>query len=58
MAYRKNKRNGNESSFCFQCSDFPCETLNKHGLFGEKCIRTLEEIRDEGLEDWIKKNYG
>ena len=27
-------------------------------FFGEKCIRTLEEIRDEGLEDWIKKNYG
>jgi len=44
--------------FCFQCEEFPCKTLREHELFGEKYIRRLEEIRNEGLENWIKRNYG
>ena len=44
--------------FCFQCPEFPCKTLTEHELFGERCIKKFEEIRDEGLENWIKRNYG
>ena len=44
--------------FCFQCPEFPCKTLSEHELFGEKYVRRLKEIRDEGLENWIRRNFG
>lgn len=48
--------------FCFQCEEFPCKLLSEHELFGElfgeKYVRRLREIKEEGLESWIKRNYG
>ena len=38
-------------TFCYECSDFPCETLKKY----PKHIQELNRIRKLGLEGWIRK---
>ena len=40
-------------SFCYERADFPCPTLEKFPEF----VRDLREIRDTGLEDWIKRKW-
>jgi len=37
--------------FCYECSQFPCDTLEKFS----KRIETLNEMKKLGLESWIKK---
>ncbi len=41
--------------FCYECPKFPCETFAKHPLFGERFISIQKEIKELGLEEWIKK---
>ncbi|MDH5447573.1 MAG: DUF3795 domain-containing protein [Candidatus Bathyarchaeota archaeon] len=36
---------------CYECNDFPCETLKKF----PKRVKELNEIRNMGLESWIKR---
>jgi hypothetical protein len=38
-------------SVCYECSEFPCETLEKHPERKEE----LTQISQLGLENWIKK---
>lgn len=37
--------------FCYECSDFPCETLKKF----PKCVNESKEIKTIGIENWIKQ---
>jgi len=37
--------------FCYECNDFPCETLKKF----PKRVDELNEIGKMGLESWIKQ---
>jgi len=38
--------------FCYECSEFPCDVLEKY----PRRVEELNEIKEMGLEDWIKKN--
>lgn len=38
--------------FCYECSEFPCDVLEKY----PRHVEELNEIKEMGLEDWIKKN--
>jgi hypothetical protein len=42
---------GKKVRFCYECSQFPCSTLEKF----PKRIETLNEMKRLGLESWIKK---
>ncbi len=43
---------------CIECESFPCDELkNNPGVIKFGCIQNLEEIRDRGLEAWIKKQW-
>ena len=46
--------------YCFECSEFPCENLEKlDSRYREKydmsMIKNLEFIEDNGIEDFLKK---
>lgn len=38
--------------FCYECSEFPCDVLEKY----PRRVEELNEIKEMGLEDWIKEN--
>jgi hypothetical protein len=45
--------------FCYECSDFPCERLQKidnryRTTYGISFIRNLEEIRDAGIRTFLE----
>jgi len=37
--------------FCYECVDFPCETLKRF----PKRVEHLSQLKQEGLESWIKR---
>jgi len=37
--------------FCFECEDFPCETVKRY----RNRVELLEELRELGVENWIRK---
>ncbi len=46
-------------NFCFECRDFPCGTnlWGKTKSFGEKWMNQLREMKEIGVEEWIKKQW-
>jgi len=40
--------------FCFECSEYPCDILEKF----KGCTDRLNQIRDMGIEEWVKKQLG
>lgn len=42
--------------FCFECTEFPCSRWGKWP-FGEEKMRTLKEIEEIGVEEWVKKQW-
>ena len=50
----------NEVEYCYQCSDFPCEQLQKldgkyRERFGMSMIDNLEYIRENGMEKFLQQ---
>jgi len=48
--------------FCFECPEFPCERnwseKSKHAnIFTPKKIERLQEMKEIGVEEWIKKQW-
>jgi hypothetical protein len=53
---------GKGFDFCFECSEFPCERnwgeKSEHAnIFTAGKIRRLKEMREIGVEEWIKKQW-
>ena len=47
-----------EYDLCNECPEFPCDTLkNNPGVIKWHCLENLEEIKKNGLEDWIAKQW-
>jgi hypothetical protein len=43
---------------CSQCSDFPCDTLKENpGVIKFGCIENLKQIKEQGLERWIDRQW-
>jgi len=50
----------NEIEYCYECSDFPCEKLQKldnryRERFDMSMIENLEHIRDNSMDDFLKQ---
>jgi len=50
----------NEVNYCYECSDFPCEQLQKldkgyRERYVMSMIGNLEYIRDNGMDDFLKQ---
>jgi len=43
-----------EVDFCYECGDFPCDTIKKYPKAGAR----LRELKELGAEKWIKKQLG
>ena len=43
-------------SFCFECADFPCKLWGKWP-FDQSKIERLNEIKEMGVQEWIKKQW-
>jgi hypothetical protein len=48
--------------FCFECSEFPCEKVwsekSEHAnVFTANKIKRLREMKEMGVEEWIKKQW-
>jgi len=37
--------------FCFECESFPCDTVKRY----RNRVELLEELKDLGVENWIRK---
>jgi hypothetical protein len=37
--------------FCYECPDFPCQTIQKY----PRLVENLRELRRIGVEEWIKR---
>jgi hypothetical protein len=49
---------GKGFDLCSQCSHFPCDTLKENpGVVKFGCIQNLEEIKAEGVERWIDRQW-
>jgi hypothetical protein len=49
---------GKGFDLCSQCSDFPCDTLNENpGVIKFGCIENLKQIKEQGLERWIDRQW-
>jgi hypothetical protein len=49
----------NEIEYCYQCDDFPCIQLQRldksyRKRFNMSMIRNLEEIKNDGMEEFLK----
>ncbi len=54
------KKTINEVEYCYECSDFPCEQLQKldnkyRERYDMSMIENLEYIRDNGMSDFLKQ---
>lgn len=50
----------NEIEYCYECSDFPCEQLQKldskyRERYNMSMIENLEKIRDNGIDDFLNQ---
>ena len=50
----------NKIRFCFECSEFPCEKLNKLNhryttKYNTSLIQNLLDIRSKGLNQWLRE---
>lgn len=49
---------GKGFDFCYQCSEFPCDTLkNNPGVIKFGCLENLKEIKGKGLDSWVDKQW-
>jgi hypothetical protein len=45
-------------NLCSDCEEFPCEVLTTNpGVVKYHCIENLKEINEEGLKQWIDKQW-
>jgi len=43
---------------CSECPEFPCNMLKSHpGVVKFGCIENLIEIKEKGVENWVKKQW-
>ena len=49
----------NQIEYCFECSDFPCETLNAldkryREKYGMSMVDNLQELKEKGMEQFLE----
>lgn len=50
-----------EVDFCFECTEFPCDTWDEKGkhsnVFNEAKKERLQKMKEIGVEEWIRKQW-
>ncbi|MCJ7508517.1 MAG: DUF3795 domain-containing protein [candidate division Zixibacteria bacterium] len=49
---------GKGLNFCYECKDFPCQTLKTNpGVMKFRTLENLKEMKEKGIKEWIDQQW-